>query len=83
MYVYFVPDITGTYEVKLTATTAEFGVVDPATVTITAGTYKGVGIYNAATGGYDSFNCQGCHNVSTGVFAEYVKTNHASVMPAA
>jgi len=81
IFVYFVPDLIGTYEVEMTATTAELGPVAAATVKITAGTYKGVGVYNAATKGYDNFSCLPCHTAAAGEFGEYVKTNHAGVMP--
>ncbi len=81
IFVYFVPDMVGTYEIEMTATTAELGPVATTSVKITAGTYKGVGIYNAATKGYDSFSCTPCHTASSGVFGDYVKTNHAGVMP--
>jgi predicted CXXCH cytochrome family protein len=81
MYVYFVPDVVGKYTVEMTATTADAGVLPPVTIDITAGTYKGVGIYNDTTGTWRSFNCTPCHSATSGVFAEFAKTKHASVMP--
>ena len=80
IYVYFVPDSVGTYVVEMTATTADAGVLPPVTVTITAGTYRGIGVYNLATGSYDNFNCTPCHSVTSGEFASFAKTNHASAL---
>jgi predicted CXXCH cytochrome family protein len=81
VYAYFVPDVTGSYTVEMTATTAEVGALPQVSITITAGTYKGAGIFNASTVSYDNFNCTPCHQLTSGVFAEFLKTNHASVMP--
>jgi predicted CXXCH cytochrome family protein len=79
--VYFVPDVTGTYTVEMTPTTAEFGAAAMGSVAITANTYKGAGVFNPSTVSYDNFNCDGCHELNNGVFADFLKTNHASVMP--
>jgi predicted CXXCH cytochrome family protein len=80
LFVYFVPDLVGTYEIEMTATTAELGPVATTSVKITAGTYKGVGVYNLTTGAYDNFGCSPCHTATGGEHGDFVKTNHASAL---
>ena len=73
---YFIPDVVGSYTVNMTAT-SDSG-AHMASVVITAAKFKGVGAYRPTTQSYQPFNCSPCHSQTSGTFATFLKTNHAS-----
>ena len=77
--VFFKPDTAGTFTVNVNATTSR-GII-LGTIAIHAANFSGVGIYNPTTKNYDNFNCTPCHDQNSGVFADFKKTNHATVFP--
>jgi predicted CXXCH cytochrome family protein len=81
LVVKFTPDVEGTYVVQMVvnADSLSSGTAAgsaTASVTITASTYVGVGLYRLATKDYlNGGNCVPCH---TSTVNKFVKTNHAS-----
>ncbi len=77
-WVYFIPDIKGAYQVKLTITTASG--TDDTTKTIYAGNYVGVGNFAGVATQYP--NCMSCHGSTqkfTDIFDRWKVSGHANI----